>query len=82
MREVLTRVGEVYARAPALGLSEGQAHALAEILVRWPGAALEIDGPLLTARRAGRPDETTALTAVEPRMPFEGADAAGRQDGP
>lgn len=76
MPETLTRVGEVYARAPALGLSEAQAHALSELLVRTPGAALEVDGTMVRVIRPGRPDETTPLALVEERMPFERAGAA------
>jgi len=72
----INRVGELYSLAPALGLSEGQAHWLAEALVRNPGAELQFDGAIVTVTRGGPPSIVIASATVPSRMPFEDAGAA------
>lgn len=78
MRDVVSRVHDLYARAAALGLSEGQAHHLAEILASIPGSRIEFDDGLLTVVRPGAPGVCLASTSLKARMPFEGATSLER----
>lgn len=70
----ISRVCDLYTRAPELGLSEGQAHYLAELLARFPASRLEFEDGLLTVLRPTGTGPCAALASVPARMPFEGAD--------
>jgi hypothetical protein len=72
---IVNRVADLYARAPSLGLSEGQAHYLASLLVRSPGAELRFD-EVLTITRVGEPQIAVAVPTVPVSMPFECAGSA------
>lgn len=66
----IVSVRDVYARAPALGLSEGQAHWLAEFLLRTPGAVLRVDGALTELALPGRAPICCVTSTVPALMPF------------
>ena len=76
---IVNRVADLYARAPSLGLSEGQAHYLASLLVRSPGAELRFEA-VLTITRVGVPQIAVALSTVPASMPFECAGNAYADD--
>jgi hypothetical protein len=76
---IVSRVADLYARAPSLGLSEGQAHYLASLLVRSPGAELRF-GAFLTIARVGEPQIAVAVPTVPASVPFECAGSAYADD--
>jgi hypothetical protein len=73
---IVNRAADLYSRAPSLGLSEGQTHYLASLLLRSPGAELRFDAVVLTIARVGEPQIAVAMPTVPASMPFECAGSA------
>lgn len=81
MTTTVRSIGELYARAEFLALSEGQAHHLALVLLRAPGAELVFDGVTVTIARAGVSPVAMAVATVPHRMPFDYSGSAYADDG-
>jgi hypothetical protein len=66
----VSSVSDLYARAPSLGISEGQAHWLAELLLHVPGTTLRVDGALLELSLPDRAPICCVTMTVPALMPF------------